>query len=154
MWRANVDDACMFAWRSTRSESQRHYSEVGVSSERREPNGVARSRLAGCELRGRRVQQEEECRSGRACSARDGARRSGPGRSGDCPAWLCCAWVCMARWVQARCLVWSVCLRLKLTSALLGGRERQTRRYLDDSHEREQYERELGRLSTVSPAPC
>ena len=47
-----------------------------------------------------------------------------------------------------------VCLRLKLTSALLGGRERQTRRYLDDSHEREQYERELGRLSTVSPAPC
>lgn len=29
-------------------------------------------------------------------------------------------------WVQARCLVWSVCLRLKLTSALLGGRETNT----------------------------
>jgi hypothetical protein len=53
---------------------------VGVSSERREPNGVARSRLAGCELRGRRVQQEEECRSGRACRCK---RRGKKVRSGQ-----------------------------------------------------------------------
>lgn len=69
----------MFAWRSTRSESQRHYSQVGVSSEKREPNGVGRQVKAGCELRGRRVQQEEECRKVRA-GQEDGAGRSGPGQ--------------------------------------------------------------------------
>ena len=112
----------MFAWRSTRSESQRHYSQVGVSSERREPNGVGRSRLAGCELRGRRVQQEE-CRSVRAVQCRK-TGQEGPvrGKSGDCPCWRGCALVVYGVWCkQARCREWpsvclSVCLRLKLTS--------------------------------------
>lgn len=120
MWRANVDDACMFAWRSTRSESQRHYSQVGVSSERREPNGVGRSRLAGCELRGRRVQQEE-CRSVRAVQCSAGRRgkkvRSGASqvivRVGKAVPWWCMVQASeMSR--VAVCL--SVCLRLKLTS--------------------------------------
>ena len=127
----------MFAWRSTRSESQRHYSEVGVSSERREPNGVGRSRLAGCELRGRRVQQEE-CRSVRAvqCSAVQCRKtgQEGPvrGKSGDCPCWKGCALVVYGaskRDVESGRL--SVCLSASeayLWSSV--GGERQTRRYL------------------------
>ena len=117
----------MFAWRSTRSESQRHYSQVGVSSERREPNGVGRSRLAGCELRGRRVQQEE-CRSVRAVQCRK-TGQEGPvrGKSGDCPCWRGCALVYGAS-EMSRVAVCLSASEAYLWSSV--GGERQTRRYL------------------------
>ena len=77
----------MFAWRSTRSESQRHYSgRRTVSSKRREPNGVGQ----GCELRGRRVQQERAART---------TGEEGPVRVGQvivrlgCGLWRGCALV-------------------------------------------------------------
>ena len=109
----------MFAWRSTRSESQRHYSgRRTVSSKRREPNGVGQ----GCELRGRRVQKERAVRT---------TGEEGPGRSGDCPPWL---------WYWRGCALVDGCCKRDFESEssaseayLTFGRaweRRETRRYL------------------------
>jgi hypothetical protein len=82
--------------------------------------------------------------------------QEGPVRAGQVIVRLGCA----VRWfvwpaVGASEMSGLVCLSAsEAYLCSLGGRERQTRRYLDKSHEPEQLKRELGRLSTVSPAPC
>ena len=76
VWRANVDDGYMFAWRSTRSESQR-----GSGGRKLEEARAARGEVKAAWSPRAGVQ------AGAQRTGQDGEGRSGPGRSGDCPAY-------------------------------------------------------------------
>jgi hypothetical protein len=149
----NVDDACMFAWRSTRSESQRHYSQVGVSSERREPNGVGRSRLAGW-LAVSCVVAACSRRSAGACVQGRKTGQEGPvrGKSGDCPCWRGCAVVDGASEMSRVVVCLSVCLSASEAYLWSSVGERDKHGGTSTtSHEPTQHNREHGPIPTLSP---